>query len=113
MEPKSEKNYLQIMARCREYIQNVTTITKVVRISDNGKASQIPFTPIMAGNAMKHGTRKTSPRKTAKCDGRLYLFHALIISDNGEVQNKEDEPRAIIRESFYRYACGSIVNAQE
>lgn len=35
------------MARCREYIQNVTTITKVVRISDNGKASQIPFTPIM------------------------------------------------------------------
>ena len=34
------------MARCREYIQNVTTITKVVRISDNGKASQIPFTPI-------------------------------------------------------------------
>ena len=53
------------MARCREYIQNVTTITKVVRISDNGKASQIPFTPIMAGNAMKHGTRKTSPRKTA------------------------------------------------
>ena len=53
------------MARCREYIQNVTTITKVVRISDNGKASQIPFTPIMAGNTMKHGTRKTNPRKTA------------------------------------------------
>ena len=54
------------MARCREYIQNVTTITKVVRISDNGKASQIPFTPIMAGNTMKHGTRKTNPRKTGK-----------------------------------------------
>ena len=53
------------MARCREYIQNVTTITKVVRISDNGKGEPNSFTPIMAGNAMKHGTRKTSPRKTA------------------------------------------------
>ena len=98
------------MARCREYIQNVTTITKVVRISDNGKASQIPFTPIMAGKARN---QKNKSAQDSKCDGRLYLFHALIISDNGEVQNKEDEPRAIIRESFYRYACGSIVNAQE
>ena len=42
------------------------TINKLVNISDNGKASQMPFIPIISGNTMKHGNKKMKPRKTAK-----------------------------------------------
>ena len=66
------------MARCREYIQNVTTITKVVRISDNGKASQIPFTPIMQVMPWS-----TEPEKQVRARQQMW-WPALLVpcSDN-------------------------------
>ena len=44
----------------------ITTITRVVSISDKHNASQMPFVPIAWGKRMKEGIKKINPRNRAR-----------------------------------------------
>ena len=85
----------------------------MVNISDRQSASHAPFVPIASGNRIKHGIRKTNPRNRANKLASFYIFHALVITDEHQVDDEENKCQGEIWKSLNGYERRSAVRIDE
>ena len=78
---------------CRRPIRKTAAITTAVRISDRGRASQMPTAPNALGEQNKARYQKHESAQHGKTRSRQHLPDALVIPYHGKVRNKENEPR--------------------